>query len=378
MITLYNPHSQDFIFKPLAFILAKRKPLCKYGYIKDILLENKGFLDIYVDYTESSIIPMKVLERLPLFLRKIFINIELFFWLRVNNIENKVKFISKKDDLSKYNLFGFSYKLAVNNLDNKLSELKKFNKVYMHLSHYMIRTREKFDFFKQLNNITLLGDNDCTQNSYYQDFLGNSNINLKVVSFIPQDRFFRKINFEERSLKIIATGSFHNLYEEKPPEYYEDFLKFFNLSTYHFIRKEIFEDNQNEKITSYVKPYRENSKKKLDISQKKYFSFDIVEAYNKHKFAVVGDEITGFIAIGSLEAMACGCVVFCVKESVQGLEMIEYEHYLPYDGTYKDLITQYEKYKNDENLISNISKNAICFIKRLKEKNKNKIIELSQ
>lgn len=51
----------------------------------------------------------------------------------------------------------------------------------------------------------------------------NSNINLKVVSFIPQDRFFRKINFEERSLKIIATGSFHNLYEEKPPEYYEDF-----------------------------------------------------------------------------------------------------------------------------------------------------------
>lgn len=43
MITLYNPHSQDFIFKPLAFILAKRKPLCKYGYIKDILLENKGF-----------------------------------------------------------------------------------------------------------------------------------------------------------------------------------------------------------------------------------------------------------------------------------------------------------------------------------------------
>lgn len=116
----------------------------------------------------------------------------------------------------------------------------------------------------------------------------------------------------------------------------------------------------------------------MDISQKKYFSFDIVEAYNKHKFAVVGDEITGFIAIGSLEAMACGCVVFCVKESVQGLEMIEYEHYLPYDGTYKDLITQYEKYKNDENLISNISKNAICFIKRLKEKNKNKIIELSQ
>ena len=112
----------------------------------------------------------------------------------------------------------------------------------------------------------------------------------------------------------------------------------------------------------------------MDISQKKYFSFDIVEAYNKHKFAVVGDEITGFIAIGSLEAMACGCV----KESVQGLEMIEYEHYLPYDGTYKDLITQYEKYKNNENLISNISKNAICFIKRLKEKNKNKIIELSQ
>ncbi len=378
MITLYNPHSQDFIFKPLAFILAKRKPLCKYGYIKDILLENKGFLDIYVDYTESSIIPMKVLERLPLFLRKIFINIELFFWLRVNNIENKVKFISKKDDLSKYNLFGFSYKSAVNNLDNKLSELKKFNKVYMHLSHYMIRTREKFDFFKQLNNITLLGDNNCTPNKYYQYFLGDSDIPLEIISFVPQDRFLNKINFEKRSSKILATGSFHNLYEEEPHEYYQDYLKFFNLSSYHYVRKEIFENNQNEIISSYVRPYRENGQKKSDVSQKKYFSFDIVEAYNNHKFAVVGDEITGFIAIGSFEAMACGCVVFCVRESVDGLGMVEYEHYIPYDGTYKDLITQYEKYKNDENLISNISKNAICFIKRLKEKNKNKIIELSQ
>mgnify|MGYP000635599666 CR=1 FL=1 len=67
MLALYNPHSQDFIFKP---ILAKRKALCKYGYIRDVLLDNKEFISIYIDYTESSIIPMKFLERLPLFLRK--------------------------------------------------------------------------------------------------------------------------------------------------------------------------------------------------------------------------------------------------------------------------------------------------------------------
>ena len=98
MLALYNPHSQDFIFKPISFILAKRKALCKYGYIRDVLLDNKEFISIYIDYTESSIIPMKFLERLPLFLRKFFINIELFFWIRVNNLANKVKFISKKDD----------------------------------------------------------------------------------------------------------------------------------------------------------------------------------------------------------------------------------------------------------------------------------------
>lgn len=378
MLALYNPHSQDFIFKPISFILAKRKALCKYGYVRDVLLDNKEFISIYIDYTESSIIPMKVLERLPLFLRKFFINIELFFWIRVNNLGNKVKFISKKDDLSKYNLFGFSYKSAVNNLDNKVSNLKKFKKIYMHLSHYMIRTREKFDFFKKLDNIVLLGDNDCSQNQYYQYFLGSSNINLEVISFIPQDRFMEKINFEKRSSKIIATGSFHNLYEEEPQEYYQDFLKFFNLSTYHYVRKEIFENNNNELISSYIKPYRENGQNKSDVSQKEYFSFDIVEVYNKHKFAVVGDEITGFIAIGSFEAMACGCIIFCVSDCVNGLEMVEYQHYLPYDGTYKDLIIQYEKYKNDEKLLINISKNAINFIQKLKEKNKNKIIKLSQ
>ena len=49
--------------------------------------------------------------------------------------------------------------------------------------------------------------------------------------------------------------------------------------------------------------------RKLDVKQKSYFSFDVVDFFNNNKYALVGEEIYGLPGIGFFEAMACGCTL---------------------------------------------------------------------
>lgn len=72
----------------------------------------------------------------------------------------------------------------------------------------------------------------------------------------------------------------------------------------------------------------------LDVVQADYFSFDIVDFYNHHRFAIVGEELSGSPAVGFFEAMACGCVVLGANSSYYdrlGLE--PGVHYLAHDST---------------------------------------------
>ena len=109
-------------------------------------------------------------------------------------------------------------------------------------------------------------------------------------------------------------GSFHNLDNERPRSFYKDFMNFFQTNTYHPVRKLVY-DNQHllsGYITCAIAPFREGRigfLRKLDVKQKSYFSFDVVDFFNNNKYALVGEEIYGLPGIGFFEAMACGCVV---------------------------------------------------------------------
>jgi hypothetical protein len=83
-------------------------------------------------------------------------------------------------------------------------------------------------------------------------------------------------------------------------------------------------------IDSFVSPYREPTKSlfsrllgKMNASQKKYFSISLVERYNQYQMAIVGEEASGFPALGAFEAMACGCLVLVSKEYYKGLGFSE-------------------------------------------------------
>ena len=116
-IILYNPHIDDFFYNPLIYKILGRRPLRKYGGVIDEI-ENHY---IYIDSTESSIIPFKYFYFFPRLLRKIFLFFEIFFWKRINN---KIKFIDriKKDDV----LLVMSYKTAHNMPKERLINFEKF------------------------------------------------------------------------------------------------------------------------------------------------------------------------------------------------------------------------------------------------------------
>ena len=76
---------------------------------------------------------------------------------------------------------------------------------------------------------------------------------------------------------------------------------------------------------------------KFRASQKTYFSFDIVELYNSYQYAVIGEENAGFLAIGALEAMACGCLLLAQPQYYKGLRLIDGVHYISYNGSSEDL-----------------------------------------
>jgi hypothetical protein len=74
------------------------------------------------------------------------------------------------------------------------------------------------------------------------------------------------------------------------------------------------------------------------VGQKKYFLIDIVDLYNSYKYAVVGEEISGFPALGAFEAMACGAALFAAPKYYSGLGLEVGKHYFPYDETLNGLL----------------------------------------
>ena len=62
--------------------------------------------------------------------------------------------------------------------------------------------------------------------------------------------------------------------------------------------------------------------RRFSFSQKEYFKVDLVKEYSCHRFAIIGEERTGFPPLGVFEAMACGCIVIIDPTKYEGLDML--------------------------------------------------------
>ncbi len=349
-ITLLNPHADDFVKTPVSFWLARRRGLRKYAYLIDEPGKHGQRVDILIDGTLSSLCGQDWFTMLPRFLRLLVLKIEIPVWIAINGLKGKVAVHWSPETITGRDaLYVFSYKNCVGAFAQRKQAIDAFPLKLVNLSHYFIRTGEKARNISSLRGVTLVAEADMTSNPYYKHYFPNQP--LCVVPFAVSERFATVKSLAVRAGICAATGSFHNLLDEKPRSYYDEFINFFGLDTYHPIRKLLFQ-HRNELAGRFdirVSFYREKSSSSelmaklfsffgLDIAQTEYFSFDIVDFYCDHKFAIIGEEASGLPAIGFFEAMACGCVMLGQQgHFYDGIGLTPGVHYLAHDGTIENI-----------------------------------------
>jgi glycosyltransferase involved in cell wall biosynthesis len=348
-VILYNPHIDDFLGEPPHFRILHRRALKKYGFLIKGMMETKQPLRILLDAELSAFIPNPIFQRLPSLIRKAICRFEFKIWCRLNNLtQSQYRLIFpeelRRDDI----VFAFSYKAACGDFKRRLLYFKRCHAVVFHLSHYFVATREKSENMRLLPNVFLAGDSNISENSYFKEYFSWYQRPFLVLPFAVAPRFTARVPFAARDARCLATGSFHDLTLEKPARKYVDYISSSGLSTYHPLRKGIFDDQQNLTglIVSHISPYRRYHNgniirriiSHLNVSQKSYFAQDIVSLYNHYRYAVVGEEWSGFPALGALEAMACGALLIGNPTFYKGLDIQSNVHFLPHDGSLSSLL----------------------------------------
>lgn len=365
----YNPHIDDFLAEPIQFRLLRRRALKKYGFMFDQARKDGISISVLVDGTASGLIPEFFFHYLPLWMRLLLSNLEYWLWKRINNFGNEVKRIAIPRSPVDEVLFAFSYKGATGNFQLREVTLKYFRTVVFHLSHYFLATSEKSANIQCLPNAYLAGDCDVSENEYFKKYFDWYEKPFLVLPFSIEGRFVNRMDWLARDAKALATGSFHDLRLEVPAYKYADFIGATGETTYHPVRLAIYraKDQLLKLVICKISPYRQYGKNRLmrilayfQVSQKKYFSVNIVDLYNKNRYAVVGEEISGFPALGAFEAMACGCVLIAQPPYYQGLNLEPNIHYLPYDGSIEMLRNILSIGQSpDHHAISNASSNQV-------------------
>lgn len=375
-ITLLNPHADDFIRRPLSFWLARRRGLTKYSYLLDgpSLLGRRT--DILIDGTISSLIGQTTFNRLPRWFRLLFLKIEISIWLRLNHMADQVNVHWSADTIADRSvLYLFSYKSCVGAFEMRRPILEQFRTKVVNMSHYFIRTGEKAKNIQSLTGVIYATESDLRQNSYFLNYFP-ADAKLIVLPFAVNERFVCKKPVAERASKCAATGSFHNLTEETPHAYYQEYLNFFRTDTYHPVRKLLHERQLDfsKLIDVRVSRYREKSRNagllaKLammfgyDAAQTEYFSFDIVDFYNDHQLAIIGEEAAGLPTVGFFEAMASGCVVLGQRGHFYDLLGLEPGvHYLKHDGTFESIKSTIETALKDVPRLETMSRKGLEYV----------------
>lgn len=348
-IVLYNPHIDDFLAAPPHYGILKRRPLKKYGFFITESLKDTGCIEVVVDATMSAFVPEQIFPRLPRLLRLLVANFEFARWKKINGFsEDQVRRLPATSTRGR-NFLTFSYKAATGGFRLREKLLQRQNSVVFHLSHYFIYSRQKAANIRRLSNAYVAGDSDIRENSYFMNFFGWYEKPFLILPFAVGSRFEVRKTYAERLPLCVATGSFHDLTRESGPARYVDYLDFAKRTSYHPVREAIYVNREalTGQIRCQVSPYRDYAEKKsrlgtllshLRVSQKKYFSVDIVGLYNGYRMAVVGEEWIGFPALGAFEAMACGCTLIANPLCYKGLHMREFEHFVPYDGSLEGLL----------------------------------------
>lgn len=202
-----------------------------------------------------------------------------------------------------------------------------------------------------------------------------------VHPFVYAERFKNKTPFAARKNMAFATGTitykthqeFLNTYGDScdqpsrkqikdNPEYFKD--------TIYCTSSDYLEDNAGKEVKEKdifpIKIYKKMYNRLFTGKQKKYYSFDMVKAFNSYKMCIIGEEILGIPGIGFVEGMACGCAYIGVDSpAYRDWGLIPGVHYITYDGTKEDLrrVIEYYQMAEHQEELEKIAKTGCDYVR---------------
>lgn len=338
-----NPHKSDFVFKSPVYQLIKRKNLGKYKYLSSYFnADNTNFL-----FLTSTLYSRFNKIRLG-FLDKIILRIESYFFKRINNSKHDIQYKIK----DKYEItFCFGFAIRDINIDQFSLLSSNTNNLIIHLSHYHLFA-DKLKKWATYSNVIFCADADIRGNFFYK-YYNNLESPFFILPYCIDSRFITIKDWQSRKTKVISTGTFHEFEKTfTSKKLIKNSLSGdFGFLALHPERRIInLLKKQLPHVVCLNSPMGKSSIfsfafKTKNISQKKYFSFDIVHEYNEYKFSFIGEEsVSGLPGIGVFESIACGCIPIIKKGLYKGTPIEDHKIYLEYSSI-EDLLEIFNNYE---------------------------------
>lgn len=339
-IIFLDPHLNT-CWKNIFHFFRKDKSYSKYGYLIEYALKNK--IDIWF-YIENSV-----------WLYKYLFYIFIYIWCLWNWYNFfKIRILFKKEELKKDDvLFCFIFKI----LESKI--IKEFNwKKIIHTTHYWLNTEKIAELLKTINNFIFVWENNLIKNSqYFQKYFWFYKDEFYVLPFTYQSRFKKIINFSLRKNKALAIWTLQKSLKDTywiKAKNIIDFL--WEDVSWHHMRKTIYENSKN--IMSEIDSYIYDAK-----DRDKYLLFDVVKLFNDYKMFIVPEEIFNIPWISMIEWIACWSVYIWKKDVMYDeIGMIDWNHYISYDWSLKNLIEKIQYYQLNNTELEKIAENWYNFI----------------
>ena len=303
----------------------------------------------------------KITIKLIYFIDKyLFKYVQIYLWVIINGINPfKVNIIFDVSRLQKKDILILYSNL---NLDTKYEDSQNVQtivnldcKKLIHLSHYIFFTKIISENCKKIKNYHFMAENDLKNNStFFKKYFSFYKNNFLSFPFVAGERFKNKKIFKDRKNKCISTGSFqiHEIIENK----IDSVLEFYEQDTIHPIRKQIF--NNKDIFKDYIECLNGPILKNQNFKIRKYYDFDIVEAFNSYKMFICGEELGDLPGISFAEGMKTGSVYLgsgdnhCYKD----LGMIDGVHYISHSNNLIDIVDKIKFYQKNEDKLEKISR----------------------
>lgn len=359
-IVFVNLHANEMLVKNLSKIMFKQSMAIKHAYFLRWLLDNPE-VEVCSYITPNGFSMGRSFGKIGRIFN-IFRFMEHRYIMKKNGIDSrKVTVIKsldgiKEDDIVIMHRLGFRIPEGT-----KVPGFKAFSMI-----HFGQNEEWMSRLMKSLNVDVIFNESNLKKYSeMFQKYYPWYKKDMIVHPFVFQERFKSIKPFAERENKLFTTGTV--TYKDNPY-----FISVYGDPCVQPIRKmmKVHGPEYPELIYSTCSDYTEDAKtqqlpananifrrmwysfyyKTHASQQKKYYSFDMVEMFNKYKMCLVGEEILGVPGIGAIEGMACGCAMLGLNTGMyEEYGLKEGVHYIGHNGTLEDILEKIRYWQKPEN-----------------------------